>query len=145
MLSIYFCYSAIISLWKKMWLFIWKKLNPLHQRMFCTKFVGIGCEVLQKKIFKCYQWFFAICYHLPWKRGWPFISTTLNDLHPRMLHGKFGWNWLSSSGKEDENVKSLQTDRWMEDIWRTTDKKSSLELRWAKYWALFVNKHSFND
>ena len=30
--------------------------------------------------------------------------------HPRMLCAKFGRNWPSGSG-EDENVKSLQTDR----------------------------------
>ena len=28
-----------------------------------------------------------------------------------MLCAKFGWNWSSGSGEEDENVKSLQTDR----------------------------------
>ena len=28
-----------------------------------------------------------------------------------MLCAKFGRNWLSGSGEEDENVKSLQTDR----------------------------------
>ena len=27
-----------------------------------------------------------------------------------MLCAKFGWNWRSSSGEEDENVESIQTD-----------------------------------
>ena len=27
-----------------------------------------------------------------------------------MLCAKFGWNWMSGSSKEDDNVKSLQTD-----------------------------------
>ena len=27
-----------------------------------------------------------------------------------ILCAKFGWNWPSGSGEEDENVKSLQTD-----------------------------------
>ena len=37
---------------------------------------------------------------------------------------KFGWNWPSGSGEEDENVKSLQTDR-------RTDNTRSEKLRWA--------------
>ena len=35
----------------------------------------------------------------------------LNPLHPRMLCAKFGSNWPSGCW-EDENVKSIQTDRW---------------------------------
>ena len=40
-----------------------------------------------------------------------------------MLCAKFGWNWPSSSGEEDENVKSL----WR----RTTDKFWSEKVTWA--------------
>ena len=29
-----------------------------------------------------------------------------------MFCAKFGWNWLSGSGGENENVKSKQTDGW---------------------------------
>ena len=29
-----------------------------------------------------------------------------------MLCAKFGWNWPSGSGEEDENAKSLQMDGW---------------------------------
>ena len=47
----------------------------------------------------------------PWKRAWPFIWKSLNPLQLMMLCAKFGWNWSSGSGEEDENVKSLQTDR----------------------------------
>ena len=43
-------------------------------------------------------------------RAWPVIWTNLNPLHPGILCAKFGWNWPSGSGEEDENVKSLQTD-----------------------------------
>ena len=73
----------------------------------------------------------------PWKRARPFIWTNLNPLHPRMLGAKFGWNWPSGSGEEDENVKSLrrlrqqqqrQRQRWQR---RTTDKFWSEKLTWA--------------
>ena len=63
------------------------------------------------------------CNYLPWKRAGPFIWTNLNSLHPRMLCAKFGRNWRSGSGEEDENVKSLRQ--------RTTDKFLSKKLIWA--------------
>ena len=58
-----------------------------------------------------------------------------------MLCAKFGWNWPSGSGEEDENVKSLQTDGRTD---RRTDRQTddgrqvirkahlSFQLRWAK-------------
>ena len=50
-------------------------------------------------------------------------------LHPRMLGAKFGWNWPSSYGEEDENVKCLRQQQWQ---WRhTTDKFWSVNLTWA--------------
>ena len=45
-----------------------------------------------------------------WKMAWPSIWTNSNPNQPRMFCAKFGWNQHSSSGEEDENVKSLQTD-----------------------------------
>ena len=42
-----------------------------------------------------------------------------------MLCAKFGWNWPSGSGEEDENVKRLQTDGRTQT---TCDQKSSTEL-----------------
>ena len=47
----------------------------------------------------------------PWKRAWPFIWTHLNPVHLRMFCAKFGWNWPRGFAEEDENVKTLQTDR----------------------------------
>ena len=75
----------------------------------------------------------------PWKRAGPFIWTNLNPLHPRMLCAKFGWNWLSGSGEEDENVRSLrrqrqqrqQQQRLQRRQRRTTDKFWSEKLTWA--------------
>ena len=69
----------------------------------------------------------------PWKRAGPFIWTNLNPLHPRMLCAKFDWNWSSGSGEEDENVKSLQTDRRTDGQTdrQTTDDRWSEQLTWA--------------
>ena len=38
------------------------------------------------------------------------FEQNLNPLHPRMICAKFGWNWPSGFGVEDENKKSLQID-----------------------------------
>ena len=48
----------------------------------------------------------------------------MNYFHIRRFCDKFGWNWLSDSWEEDENVKSLQarTDR------QTTDNMQSERL-----------------
>ena len=46
-----------------------------------------------------------------------------------MLCAKFGWNWPSGSGEEDENVKSLQQRQQRQR--RTTDKFWSEKLTWA--------------
>ena len=73
---------------------------------------------------------FVIISH--WKRAGPFIWTNLNPLHPRMLCAKFGWNWPSGSGEEDENVKCLQTDRQTDDGRQVIRKAHlSFQLRWA--------------
>ena len=62
----------------------------------------------------------------PWKRAGPIIWTILNPLYPRMLCAKFGWNWPSGSGEEDENVKNLQTDGRTDR--QTTDERWSEKL-----------------
>ena len=130
----YFLYFVIISPWKGAGPFLWTNLNLLHSRMHCAKFgwnwlSGPGEEAFL--ILSMYFRFFVII--SPWKKAGPFIWTNLNPLYPKMLCAKFGWNWPSGSGEEDENVKSLQTDRQTDrrqtDRRRTTgDQKSSLEL-----------------
>ena len=76
------------------------------------------------KIFSEYFHYYIIIF--PWKSGWPFISTNLNLLHPRMFCGKFVWNWPSPSGVKDKKVKSLRTDRQT-----ATDDRWWEKLRWA--------------
>ena len=50
-----------------------------------------------------------------------------NTPNPMTLCAKFGWNWQSGSG-EDENVKKLQMDRQTDGWWTIGDQNSSLEL-----------------
>ena len=42
--------------------------------------------------------------------GGPSFGQTLNPLHQMILCAKFGGDWSSGSGEEDENVQSLQKD-----------------------------------
>ena len=69
---------------------------------FVPNLVEISQVVLEKKIFKLsliyFRYFVIIS---PFKRAGPFIWKNLNPLHPRMLCGKFGWNWPCVSGEED--------------------------------------------
>ena len=127
---------------RNQWFFIWTKLNPIHQRLLCAKFVlnrpsGSGEEDFL--ILSIYFRFFLII--SPWKREGPFIWTNLNPLHPRMLCAKFGWNWPSGSWEEVKNRKSLQTDGQTDgqtdrqtDDGRKAIRKAhlSFQLRWAK-------------
>ena len=107
---------------KKTWPFSWTNLIPLHAKIL---FINFRLKLAQwfvrrnfLKILSMYLHYFEII--SPWKRVWYFIWTNLNSLHPRMLRARFGWNLSKGSGKEVENVKSLQTDRRM-----TSNKKSS--------------------
>ena len=121
--SMYFCYFVIISPWKRAGPFIWTNLNPLHPRMHCAKFgwnwpSGSG----EKDFFNFVNVFLLFVIISPWKRVGPFMWTNLNPIYPRMQCAKFGWNWPSGSGEEDENVKSLlrQQQRQQQQRWRQT-------------------------
>ena len=99
--------------------------------MFWTR--GSGKEDFYK--LSIYFYYFPII--SPLGRAWPFIWTNLNPLHPGILCAKFGWNWSSGSGEEDENVKSLQTygqtNGQTDDGWQVIRKAHlSFQLRWAK-------------
>ena len=51
----------------------------------------------------------------------------VNPLYSMTICIKFGWNWSSSSGEEDENVTFLQTNGQMDQ--QMDDQKSSFELK----------------
>ena len=142
----YVKYFVIIKPWKRAGLFIWTNLNPLHPRMLCVKFgwnwpSGSGEEDFL--ILSTYFRYFVII--SPWKRAGHFIWTNLNPLPPRMLCAKFGWKWSSGSGEEDENRKSVQTDRQTDiqtDDCRKVHRKAhfSCQIRWAKNRNTIDNK-----
>ena len=56
-----------------------------------------------------------------------------------MLCAKFGWNWSSGSGEEDENVKSLRRQQQRQQRWWTTDKFWSENIMIKKW----LKKHKF--
>ena len=120
----YFMYIhcfVIISPWKRAGSFIWTDLKPLLEKKIFFNFVDV-CSLFHN--------------YLPWNRTGPFVWTNLNFLLPRMLCAKFGWDWLSGSGEEDKNVKSLQTDGRTDrrkDDGRQVIRKAhlSFQLRWA--------------
>ena len=112
-------YDYIVSL-------IWREKQPIIsilQKHWVPFTHGCFVSSLVEKIFKISSFYFHYFVIIsPWQKTWHFIWINLNLLHPRMLCVKFGWNWPSGSG-EDENVKSLQMDRWM-----TGDQKNSLQI-----------------
>ena len=123
---VFFTFSILSPLGKGRSPFIWTNLNPPHPRMLCAKFgwkwlSGSGEEdFLISSMYFCYFVIISL-----WKRAGPFIWTNLNPLHPRMLCVKFGWNWPSGFG-EDENAKILQQPQQrrqqQQQGWRTMDK-----------------------
>ena len=92
-----------------------------------------------------YFYYFPITCISPFGRAWPFIWTNLNPLHPGILCAKFDWNWPSGSGEENENVKSLQTDRQTDGQTdrQTTDDRWSEKLTWAFSSGELKMKHTF--
>ena len=93
------------------------KLKTLYPRMLCAKFGWNWPSDPGEKDFKMLSMYF--CYFAiisPWKKVWPQMWTDLNHFHQMIRCAMFSLNWPSSSGEEDENVKSKQTVGWT-DIW----------------------------
>ena len=93
---------------------IGKNLSLLYQLgSFVPILVEIRPLVLEKKIFfLAGQCVFTILSLSSIGKGQGPLKKTYNSLQPRMLCAisLVGIAWPSSSGEEDENVKSLQTD-----------------------------------
>ena len=70
--------DALCQVWFKLAHWFWRSRSKISSMYFC---------------------YFVI--NSPWKRAWPLIWKNLNPLNPRMLCAKYGWIWLSGSGRED--------------------------------------------
>ena len=66
------------------------------------------------------------------------ISVYLNFLYPRMFCARFGRNWPSGSVEEDDNLKSLQIDRW-------TDRQKAIRKAQLSFHSFHLQiKYIFN-
>ena len=104
--------------------------SPLPKDVLCQVWLKLAQWFWRRRLFISSMYFHYLCNYLPLEKAGPFIWTNLNPLHPRMLCAKFGWNWPSGSGEEDENVKSLRQLRRQKRR-RTTDKFWTEKLTWA--------------
>ena len=130
-------YYYIITLikWRKNTLFTFLRfftvlhLNKLESPLPKDALCQVGLKLAQwfrRRRFKISSMYFRYFEIISsWKRARPFILTNLNSLYPRMLCAKFGGNWLSGSGEEEENKKTL----WHIRRRTNCDQKSSLELK----------------
>ena len=106
--------------------------SPLPKDALCEVWLKLAQWFWRRRFFNFVNVFLLFRNYLPLEKGGSFICSNLSPLHPRMHCAKFGRNWPSGFGEEDENAKSLQTDRQIDgqtDRRRTTgDQKSSLEF-----------------
>ena len=80
---------------------------------------------MENYIFNFVNVFSLFCYYLPLEYELPFIWTNLTTHHPRMIYAKFGWNWFSGSGEEDEKREKFMTTK--QRRWTNCDQESSFE------------------
>ena len=107
------------------WFHIWIILNPLHPRIMLWLKLA---QWFWRRFFNFVNVFSLFHNYLRLEKGVALPLNKLEQTYPRMLYAKFGWNWPSGSGEEDENVKSLQTD-WRSD--RQTDGRTDDDGRRA--------------
>ena len=120
----------------KMVLHLKKVESPSPKDALCQVWLKLAQWFWRRNFFNFFNVFSLFCNYLPLKKAGPFIWTKLNPLYPGILSAKFGSNCPSGSG-EDENVKSLQTDRRTDrqtDDVRQVIRKAhlSFQRRWAK-------------
>ena len=86
--------------------------------------------------------YFHFFISLPFKKGMILHLKKTESPSPKDTFAKLGWIWMSGSGEDDENVKSLQTDEQV-----TRKDNLSFQLRWVKKfigegYTTPVNSHS---
>ena len=138
--------------WKMVWHSIWTFESPSPRDALCQVRLKLAQCLWERRYLRVgYLFSLFLLLFPPWSRASNFIWTYFKYI--RMLCAKFGWNWLSGSGEEDENVKSLQTDGRTD---RLTDRQTdngrkvirkahlSFQLRWAKNDHLIIFWLKFN-
>ena len=103
----YFRYFIIIFLWEMAGTFILINLNPLHPGMLRARFSrNWPWLVLEKKILKFHKCTFAISKLSPLGKGQgpSFYQTYIPFSYVWLNCAKFGRNWSSGSGEQNENV-----------------------------------------
>ena len=105
---------------------------PFTHVCFAPNLVEIGSVVLELKFFNFVTVFPLFRNYLPLEKGGALHLNKPDSPSQRMKCAKFGWNWPSGSG-EDENVKSLWQHRRRQPQWwrQTMDKLWSVKLTWA--------------
>ena len=114
-----FCYFLIIYPWKKV-LHINKFELPLPKYALYQVWLKLA-ESFSKKYFVSVFSLFRC--NPSFKKQ----KQNLNPLHPRMLSGKFGWNWPSGS-YEKMKTWTVYRDRWTKAFRKA---HSCFQLRWA--------------
>ena len=129
--------KTLLTLCNSLVLHLKKLESPSPKDVSCQVWLKLAQWFWRRNFLNFVNVFSQFRNYLPLERAGPSIWTNLNPLHPRMLCAKFGWNWPSGSGEEDENVKSLQTNRRTDrqtDDGRQVIRKAhlSFQLRWSK-------------
>ena len=130
-----------LALEKRVALHLNKVESPLAREALCQVWLKLALWFWRRGFINFINVYHYLVIISPWKRAWPFIWKNVNPLHPNMLCAKFGWNWPSGSMQEDENVKSLQIDRWRDRrhaIWKA---HLNFQLRWAKILRFHAKRH----
>ena len=105
MFIISFYRLAIISPFRRAWLFIWKTLNFLYPRLLYAKFGwNWPCNSEVEFFLIILHIFLSFCYYPPWGRVWAFICKNLNSIYHRVLCAMFGSNEPSGSGEDFFNI-----------------------------------------
>ena len=135
-----FCFFIIISPWKRVGPFIWKKFT---QGCFVICMLEICRLVLERKIFKFVNVFLLF---LLFRNYLPFILINLNPLHLRLVCAKFGWKLVQLFWRRRWKCEKLTTTtKTTDELWseKLTCAFCSGELKnsWPILYSKIVEKN----
>jgi hypothetical protein len=136
MIPSHFYIFVIISPLKRTSPFIWRNLNPLHQRIICTKFDWLWpAGFREEDFFKKFSVFLLFHYYLPLEKA---IPLPLNKLELPLPKDDLCQVWLKLVQwfwRRGRKCKSLQTNRWTDRTDgrqdRQMDARQPEKLTWA--------------